>query len=60
MSAIDDVVAAKLAAERGGGDAAELWRQLWAAYEKGGAEAVEALVGGLVDDPQAPRDGSDA
>jgi hypothetical protein len=55
MSAIDDVVARKLAAERGGEEAAELWAQLWAAYEKGGGEAVEALVGGLLDDP---RDGA--
>jgi hypothetical protein len=48
---LDKAVAAKLAAQRGGEEAAELWKRLWAAYEQGGFERVEALLGELLEQP---------
>ena len=48
---LDKAVAAKLAAQRGGEDAAELWTRLWAAHEQGGFERVEALLAELLEQP---------
>jgi hypothetical protein len=57
---LDEAVAAKLAAQRGNEEAAALWKRLWAAHEKGGAEGVEALLGGLLESPDAGSEGDEA
>jgi hypothetical protein len=57
---LDTAVAAKLAAQRGNEDAAALWKKLWAAHEKGGAEGVEALLSELLESPEAEDDLEDA
>ena len=50
---LDKAVAAKLAAQRGNEDPAALWKKLWAAHEKGGAEGVKALLADLLESPDA-------
>lgn len=54
---LEKAVAAKLAAQRGHDDAAALWKKLWTAYEKAGAEAAQALLEEL---REAPEDGEEA
>ena len=44
MKAIDVTVTAKLGAQRGQDEALALWREIWAAFEAGGAEQAEAHV----------------
>jgi hypothetical protein len=51
MKAIDPAVCAKLEARRGGDEVLALWRALWAAHERGGAEAAEAYLAGLIELP---------
>ncbi len=48
---LEKAVAAKLAAQRGQEEAAQLWKKLWAAYEKGGVEGAQAALSKLLDDP---------
>jgi hypothetical protein len=57
---LDKAVAAKLAAQRGNEDAAALWKKLWAAHEKAGVEGVEALLGQLLESPDAGEEREDA
>jgi hypothetical protein len=57
---LEKAVAAKVAAQRGNEDAAALWRRLWSAYEQRGAEGVEALLGELLESPEAEGEGEDA
>jgi hypothetical protein len=56
VTSIEKAVKAKLAAQRGGEEAAALWKGLWALYEQGGAGAVEI---GLRELRELP-DGADA
>ncbi|HET9597960.1 MAG TPA: hypothetical protein VFP65_20400 [Anaeromyxobacteraceae bacterium] len=46
---LEKVVAAKLAAQRGNEDAAALWKEIWSAYERGGAEGARVLLDGLLE-----------
>lgn len=56
MKSIGETVEEKLAA-RGGEDATALWRRLWALYEQGGADAVEAGLRELLEEAQVEADG---
>lgn len=59
MKPFQQLVQAKLEAQGGQEEAAKLWKSLWAAYEKGGPEQLEALVNELVDSPDS-EDGEDS
>ncbi len=56
MKPIDATVTAKLEAQRCHAEALALWKGLWAAYERAGAEGAEAYLAELL---HSPGDGAD-
>lgn len=53
MKSIGDAVEEKLVAHRGGDEAVQLWKELWALHEQGGPQAVEAYLCRLLEEPDA-------
>lgn len=47
MKAIEAAVMSKLQAQRGQEEAVALWKALWSAYERGGAEGAQQHLEGL-------------
>jgi hypothetical protein len=52
-------VAAKIAAQRGHEEAAMLWKKLWGAYERRGAEGVQRLLDDLLKAPEGADEASE-
>ncbi len=52
MTSLQEAVSARLAAQPGQEEAAALWKELWAAFETGGAEGAQECLSELMTDPQ--------